>query len=115
MAVRGLNRTNALALWQKVLQDQVCSNEPDLSQRQMAILFIVYLEPPPHTIRGLARKLQVTKPVITRALDSMGKLDLVERKRDERDRRNVMVYRTVTGAQYLENLADLICETGERL
>ncbi len=81
----------------------------------MAILFIVYLEPSPHTIRGLARKLQVTKPVITRALDSMGKLDLVERKRDERDRRNVMVYRTVTGAQYLENLADLICKTGERL
>ena len=115
MALNGINRSVALELWHRVLHNQVCSSQPDLSQRQMAILLAVYLEPSPHTIRGLANRLQVTKPVITRALDSMGELGLVARRRDENDRRNVIVYRTVNGAEYLERLADMICETAEGL
>ena len=38
----------------------------------------------------------------------MGKLELVSRRRDEKDRRNVLVQRTVKGALYLERLADTI-------
>jgi DNA-binding MarR family transcriptional regulator len=86
----------------------VRDEEPDLSVRQISILLTIYLEAPPHTIRELAAKLKVSKPVITRALDSMGKLDLVSRRRDEHDRRNVLVQRTVKGALYLERLADLV-------
>jgi DNA-binding MarR family transcriptional regulator len=98
----------ALKLWHDVSLNQVRDAEPDLSVRQISILLTIYMEPPPHTIRDLARKLQVTKPVITRALDSMGKLELVTRRRDEADRRNVLVQRTVKGALYLERLADTI-------
>ena len=81
---------------------------PDFTLRQLAILLTVYLEQPPHTVRGLARKLGVTKPVITRALDSMGKQELIARRRDEADRRNVIIQRTVKGALYVESLGDLI-------
>ncbi|MBM3609711.1 MAG: MarR family transcriptional regulator [Alphaproteobacteria bacterium] len=80
----------------------------DLSMRQLSILMIVYLEPPPHTVRGLAAKLGVTKPVITRALDSMGKAGLVSRKRDEADKRNVVIQRTVKGALYIEQIGDMV-------
>jgi DNA-binding MarR family transcriptional regulator len=80
----------------------------DLSPRQITVLLTVYLEPPPHTVRGLAEKLGVTKPAITRALDTMGELKLLGRKRDEADRRNVIVHRTVEGALFLEKLADTI-------
>jgi len=59
-------------------------------------------------VRGLAGLLGVTKPVITRALDSLGTLGLVDRARDERDRRNVVIKRTVAGALYLEKFGDLI-------
>jgi DNA-binding MarR family transcriptional regulator len=38
----------------------------------------------------------------------MGKHELLRRRRDERDRRNVLVQRTVKGALYLERLADTI-------
>lgn len=76
--------------------------------RQIGILLTIYLEAPPHTVRELAARLGVSKPVVTRALDSMGKLELVNRRRDEKDRRNVLVQRTVKGALYLEKLADLI-------
>ena len=81
----------------------------------LAILLEIYLVPPPHTVRGLAAKLDVTKPVITRALDTMGALGLVTRERDERDRRNVIIKRTIDGALYLERLGDLIIGRGRSL
>lgn len=81
---------------------------PDFSMRQMAMLLTIYLEPPPHTVRGIARKLGVTKPVVTRGLDTMGKHELVARRRDEKDRRNVVIQRTVKGALFVEKLGDLI-------
>ena len=90
-------------------------DEPDLSVRQMCILLTIYLEAPPHTVRDLAKKLGVTKPVITRALDTMGKMELVSRRRDEKDRRNVLIQRTVKGALYLERLADTIGNLSQKL
>ena len=98
----------ALRLWHDVTLDLVREDDIDLSARQMAILLTIYLEVPPHTVRGLAKRLNVTKPVITRALDSMGGLDLVSRRRDDLDRRNVIVQRTVRGALFLEKLGDRI-------
>jgi DNA-binding MarR family transcriptional regulator len=97
-----------MRLWQQVLLAEVRDDAPDLTQRQMAILLTIYLDPPPHTIRALAARLGVTKPVITRALDTMGALKLVSRHRDELDRRNVLVKRTVEGALYVERLGDAI-------
>ena len=103
-----LRPSQALRLWRDVTFDLVRDGQPDLSARQMAVLLTVYLEPPPHTVKGLAEKLGVTKPVITRALDSMGRLRLVARRRDEADRRNVLVQRTVEGALAVEGLGDAI-------
>lgn len=100
--------SQALRLWQQVLLAEVRDDAPDLTTRQMAILLTIYLDPPPHTIRALAARLGVTKPVITRALDTMGSLKLVSRHRDELDRRNVLVRRTVEGALYVERLGDAI-------
>ncbi|MFN7025720.1 MAG: MarR family transcriptional regulator [Pseudorhizobium sp.] len=109
-----LTATEALGLWHRVTLQQVRSEAPDLNLRQLAILLQVYLVPPPHTVRGLAAELDVTKPVITRALDAMGELGLVDRMRDDKDRRNVVVKRTVAGSLYLEQLADLIRREGRR-
>lgn len=70
---------------------------------------------PPHTVRGLASLLNVTKPVITRALDTMGQLGLIKRKRDEADKRSVLVQRTVKGAVYLSELSDRIVEADKAI
>ncbi|MFZ2099984.1 MAG: MarR family winged helix-turn-helix transcriptional regulator [Oricola sp.] len=107
MSVR-LRPSQALALWHQVAISEIRDDAPDLTLRQMAILLSIYLEPPPHTVRGLAAKLGVTKPVITRALDAMGSRKLVTRHRDPKDKRNVVISRTVDGSLYLERLADLI-------
>lgn len=93
----------------------VTDGEPDLSARQLAVLLTVYLDPPPHTVRGLAARLKVTKPVITRALDSMGKLELVARRRDDADKRNVIIQRTVKGSLAVERLGDLLVDKAREI
>ena len=108
-----LSDTQALRLWHDVVLDQVRDDLPDLTLRQMAVLLTVYLEPPPHTVRALAKKLDVTKPVITRALNTLGQHGLTERRRDPNDRRNVLVQRTLKGALFLETLADAIRRAAE--
>lgn len=103
-----LTHQDALALWHEVLVRSVRAGGPDLSQRQMAILLSVYLRPPPHTVRGLAALLDISKPAVTRALDTMSGLGLVKRKRDERDRRNVLVQRTPGGEAFLARMGDMM-------
>ena len=56
----------------------------------------------------VANHLNVSKPAIVRALDSLGKLEFVRRGRDESDRRSVLIHRTVKGAVFLSEFAGLI-------
>ena len=110
-----LNASQALGLWHQVALGQVKSGATDLTMRQMAILLHIYLVPPPHTVRGLAATLHVSKPVITRALDTMGEMGIVDRVRDDRDRRNVIIKRTLAGALFLEKFGDLVISQARRL
>ena len=114
MAVE-LRPSQALKLLRDFTFTLVTDGEPDLSARQLAILLTIYLEPPPHTVRGLAAKLKVTKPVITRALDTMGKFGLVACRRDDADRRNVVIQRTPKGALTVERLGDLLISKAREL
>lgn len=91
----------SLSSWKNTLIDYVRSGEPDLTNRQMALLMLVYLEQGPHTVRGLARALNVSKPVVTRALNRLGTLGYLRRQRDDSDKRNIFVVRTPEGAEFL--------------
>ncbi len=110
---QALNLLNALAL--DVVRDKGPQDHPDFTFRQLSVLLTIYLEKPPHTVRGIAARLGVTKPVVTRALDSLGAIDLVTRRRDEADRRNVVVQRTVKGALFVEQLGDLVVHRAREL
>ncbi|CAA7621118.1 MULTISPECIES: MarR family transcriptional regulator [Magnetospirillum] len=103
-----LKAVQALDLWRGAIVESVRRDGPDLSARQMALLLTVYLTPPPHTVRGLAITLNVSKPAITRALDRLSELGLIKRKIDETDRRSVLVQRTVKGSVYLREFGDMI-------
>ncbi len=59
-------------------------------------------------MRGLAERLDVAKPAITRALDRLETADLVGRAPDPRDRRSVLVARTPAGAAYVAALRGLM-------
>ena len=81
---------------------------PDLSARQFGVLLITYLEDGPHTVRGLAARLEVSKPAITRSLDRLAELGLAKRAPDPRDRRSVLVTRTRRGNDFLADLRGYI-------
>lgn len=110
-----MDRRAALELWRQVTVAGVRADWPDLSARQMAVLMTVYLTPAPHTVRGLAEALNVGKPAITRALDTLSRLGYVRRRRDDADGRNVLVQRTVKGSVYLTEYGDVIARTAGRL
>ena len=97
-----------LSDWMHALVGYVRSGQPDLTNRQMALLLAVYLTPGPHTVRGLAHVLGVSKPVVTRALNTLGTLGYLRRERDETDRRNIFVAQTERGAHFLERFGSLI-------
>ncbi|MFZ5609495.1 MAG: MarR family transcriptional regulator [Pseudomonadota bacterium] len=110
----GEHTVDYLNVWKRALIAAVHSDKPDLTSRQMALMLIVYLENGAHTVRGLAARLKVAKPVITRALNALSAYGYVRRKTDEADRRNLFVQRTVKGAVFLSEFADFIAGSAQR-
>lgn len=110
-----LTTQDALEVWRGALADSVRDDRPDLSARQLAILLTVYLTPPPHTVRGLAALLNLKKPAVTRALDKLSVLGFIRRTPDERDRRSILVQRTVKGSVYLSEFAEHVSRSIERV
>ena len=100
-----------LAAWMDTLIGYVQSARPDLTNRQMALLMVVYLTAGPHTVRGLAARLHVSKPVVTRALNTLGALGYLRRAKDESDLRNIFVERTPQGFAFLDEFAERIERT----
>ena len=103
-----LEELTPLTGWMETLVKFVRSDQPDLTNRQLAILMMVYMTDAPHTVRGLAGKLAVSKPVVTRALNTLGALGFIRRKRDDSDLRNVFVERTTMGQAFLHSFAQLV-------
>ena len=75
----------SLFAWMSALVDYVRSGEPDLT-----------------------RALNVSKPVVTRALNRLGTLGYLRRQRDDSDKRNIFVARTPEGADFLEEFGHFI-------
>ncbi len=100
-----------------VLRDTITGmvrrNGPDLSARQFAVFLICYLESGPHTVRGMASRLAVSRPVVTRLMDRMEELDLARRIPDPRDRRSVLIDRTSPGDTLLTDIVTLLGEASQ--
>ena len=100
-----INEREALEFLKSAFTASVSGDAPDLTARQSAILMVVALERGPHTVRGLAAELELSKPVITRAVDKLESLGLVRRQTDERDLRSVFIVRTQAGTTFLRAMA----------
>lgn len=100
-----------------ILRDTIVSlvrrDGPDLSARQLGVFLTCYLQEGPHTVRGLAADLNVSKPAITRALDRLGELELARRKVDPADRRSVLVQKTIKGQAFLKDLRSIMVEAAK--
>lgn len=103
-----LTTMTALDFWQRVVARSLKDAALDLSARQMGILLRIYLQDGPHTVKNLSESLGISKAAVCRALDVLGRAGLVKRKKDEKDKRNVFVWRTIQGSVFLSDFADVI-------
>jgi len=108
-----ISANQALDIWCRAAVDGVRRDAPDLSARQMALLLLVYMTEGPHTVRGLAQNLNISKPAVTRAIDRLTTLEMVRRKSDEADRRSVLVQRTVRGSIFLREYSEIIASAAK--
>ena len=79
---------------------------PDLSLRQLAVLMFARDEPKADcTVRGIAARLSVSKPAITRAVDRLYELGFADRQPDMKDRRSLFVRATPRGRLFVNRLS----------
>jgi DNA-binding MarR family transcriptional regulator len=111
------NKNNSEHLFQ-VLQETIITlvmkDSHNLSSRQLGCMLICYQSDGPHTVRGLASRLNVSKPAITRALDKLAERDLARRKPDPSDGRSVLVQRTPKGSAFVRDVQKAISEAERR-
>lgn len=75
----------------------------DLTTRQLAILGVAMSAAQPPRVGELADALHVSKPVVTRSLDMLARLGLIERRRGS-DRRDRFVHVTPAGREFRSKL-----------
>ena len=97
----------AVGILREVIVALVRKDGPALSTHQLGVFLTCYLKDGDHTVRGLAAELNVSKSVITRALDKLGELDLAQRRPDPTDRRSVLVDRTGLGRALIDELKSI--------
>ena len=109
-----LTHENALSVLGTVLAAQSRDAQRDLTLRQLALLAAIYRSPDPQTLRALAADLDLSKPVVSRAIDVLEAMELCRRQPDPQDRRSVVVQKTVRGSVFNDELvAGLRRATGE--
>jgi len=108
MSTNEVSTENLAGILRTAIVELVRRDGPDLTARQLGVFLTCYLESEAQTVRGLAARLDVSKPAITRALDRLSEFDLVRRKTDPLDRRSVLVQRTPPGNAFLKDLRTIL-------
>jgi DNA-binding MarR family transcriptional regulator len=99
---------DSLNLWCKILLRGMKEVKLDLSTRQTAILLSIYLGKETQSVKTLAENLGISKAAICRALDVLCTEGLVKRKRDDADKRQVGLVKTIKGMLFLSEMAEII-------
>jgi DNA-binding MarR family transcriptional regulator len=98
----------------QMLRDTVAAlvrrDGPDHTARKLAVVLIAYLENGLHTVRGLATRLRVPRPAISRVLGRLEVLKLVARTPEPGDQRSLTVGRTTAGRAYMTALRAIMNE-----
>ena len=103
----------SLEMMRRVSADSVRGATADLTARQFALLLSIFMRPGPHAVRDLSKQLDLPKPAVTRALDVLERQGFVRRKKDQADKRDVSVHRTVKGAVFLYDYGERVALRAE--
>lgn len=74
------------------------------STRQLAVLMILFTERSGMDFSAIAANLDVSKPSISRSLDTLGILKFTKRERRPKDARRVVVSLTADGRKFVKSM-----------
>lgn len=94
--------------WHRVCHQAIHGLPCELTMRQWAILLHVYLVDDTHTVKSLAEAFDLPKPSVCRALDTLSIEGLIRRRKDQNDKRNVIVCKTMKGIGFLNQFNDML-------
>jgi DNA-binding MarR family transcriptional regulator len=97
----------AVDVLREVVVTLIRRERPVLSAHQFGVFLTCYMNDNDHTVRGLASDLNVSKSVITRALDKLTDLGLAVRRPDPNDGRSLLVDRTTAGHAMMQDLFNI--------
>lgn len=102
---------NHIALLGRVVDRVVADPEmPDLTLRQLGVLMRVEASKKALSVKDMAPALNVSKPAITRAIDRLADLGLVDRRGGTMDRRLIEVRATAKGVGFLTKIDRVIAK-----
>lgn len=104
-------RDNNLQILLHTASALVAGKQRDLSMRQLAILLNCAQSEGNQTVRGLAARLKISKPAITRAADRLQEEGLATRRPDTSDRRSVFIVVTPKGRSFLRDVSRIMSAT----
>ena len=84
------------------LIESIKKNEIDFSSRQIVLFLSIYLVDETHTIRGLAKSINISKAAVSRAVNYLESLGYVRRIADKKDSRSIIIQKTVKGKIVLD-------------
>jgi DNA-binding MarR family transcriptional regulator len=110
-ATAPLSANQLFTILREIIVGLVRADEPDLTMRGLGILLICYLNEEMQTVRSLAVHLKISKPSISRSLDRLAELNLIERRPDPSDGRSLILGRTEAGNKLLAEIKSLAAGT----
>jgi DNA-binding MarR family transcriptional regulator len=99
--------TNVCRVLHSGILSLVRAEESDLTMRQLGVLLICTTAKHPETVKSLAMRMQIAKPIITRAIDRLEELGLARRRSNPLDGRSVLIEATKTGHTLCGRFASL--------
>ena len=98
-------------LWKDVLLEYVRSKQPDLTNRQMAVLLVIYASEDPHTVGSLVSTLALPEPAVSRSVIALESAGYLKRCRHPTDARRAILQRTEPGSAFLTRLEATIANS----
>ena len=92
-----------------IVKADVVQTNVETTMRQLAVMLVIHASEHEETVRGLAVRLGVSKPAITRACDRLVMREMVRRVPDPVDRRSVLITLTPFGRAWIRKL-EKACE-----
>ena len=89
-------------IYPSILQT-IRSDQKDLTERQKGVLLTIYLKKNLKTVRSLSIHLSISKAAVSRAIDTLESYGFVRRMPDNKDKRSIIINKTVQGSVYLDN------------